>query len=85
MLLVISANIPLEEVIAWLSEVTGELVIEFVDRSDAMVEKLLRNRVDQYPEYSREGFERILAGKFRIVRSEVLPTRVLYHAETVRP
>src|SRR5690606_15260398 len=58
--MVISANVPLQEVIAWLASLQGELIIEFVDKNDPMVKKLLNNKVDQYEEYELSNFERIL-------------------------
>lgn len=81
--LVISANVPLHEVLDYFVAVGGVLVIEFVDKRDPMVERLLRNKVDQYAEYTQEEFERLLAERYEIVRTEALPsgTRTLYHAQ----
>lgn len=64
--LVITANIPLHEVIAWLASLNAPLVIEFVGKRDEMVQQLLRNRLDQYPDYTQEGFETALNMFFTI-------------------
>jgi hypothetical protein len=68
--LVISANLPMQEVIAWLGGLTRRaLVIEFVSREDGMVKRLLRNREDQYHDYRPEVFETCLREHFEIESS----------------
>jgi len=81
--LVIAANVPLHEVLDWLVALGGVLVIEFVDKRDPMVQRLLQNKDDQYGEYTQEEFERLLAERYEILRTEPLPsgTRTLYHAQ----
>ncbi len=63
---VISANVPLEEFIAWLAEMTDGLVIEYVSRSDDKVQTLLRNKEDKYDDYRRENLEQQLERHFSI-------------------
>lgn len=85
--LVIGRNLPLRDVIDWLGELGTELVIEFVSRDDPQTQSLLRNRPDQYGDYTLERFERLLQQHFRIVRREQLPsqTRFLIFATPLRP
>ncbi len=66
----------------WLSEITGDLVIEFISKEDAMVQRLLLNKDDTYSDYNREAFERYLQQYFRVTSRVELPggTRFLYHA-----
>ena len=47
-----------------------------------MVQRLLRNRVDQYADYDQELFERLLSEKFEIARRHPLASgrRTLYFA-----
>jgi SAM-dependent methyltransferase len=80
--LVISANIPLRDLLEWLAALGADLVIEFIDRGDAMVQRLLLNKADQYRDYDRAIFESCLSAWFRVVRTERLGsgTRFLYHA-----
>jgi hypothetical protein len=67
--LVISANLPMAEVIAWFAKLTRRaLVIEFVDREDGMVKRLLRNRDDQYHDYQPDVFEACLERHFEIAK-----------------
>lgn len=80
--LVIAANVPLSEVLDWLRELNSVLVIEFPTRRDPMVQALLRNKVDQYDDYTLENFERELSDRFEVRRREVLPSgeRILFEA-----
>ncbi|MGB7556142.1 MAG: hypothetical protein WBM04_17355 [Candidatus Korobacteraceae bacterium] len=80
--LVISANVPLATIVEWLSEVTREVVIEFISKEDVMVQRLLLNKDDTYSDYSREAFEAYMQQYFRIESRTELPggTRFLYHA-----
>jgi hypothetical protein len=81
--LAISRNVPLREVVRWLRTLDGEIVIEFPDREDAMVRRLLvGKREDAHPDYSRDTFEELLRSRFDVVESLELAsgTRTLYHA-----
>jgi hypothetical protein len=80
--MVISANVPLDDWIEWLTGLAPELVVEFVEKEDPMTRRLLRNKDDQYGEYTRDNFERLLEARMRIVRTQPMRsgTRVLYHA-----
>lgn len=84
--LVIGRSIPLTELIAWLAGFGAELVIEFVDREDPMVQHLLRHRDNQGIEYSVAAMEAALARHFGIVTKATLEsrTRILYHAKAAR-
>ena len=78
---VITANVPIHEFVESLSCQGDSLIIEFVTRDDPMVQKLIRNKVDQYSEYSTENFEHCLSEHFNVERREVSPsgTRILYY------
>lgn len=78
--MVISANIPLHEFINWLAELGCSAVIEFPTKDDPMVKRLLRNKDDQYSEYTIDSFEQNVSRVFRIEKREELSsrTRVLY-------
>jgi hypothetical protein len=78
----ISGNVPLREVVGWLRGLDCEVVVEFPDRGDPMVQRLLGGkRDDAHPDYDRETFEALLHAAFRITDSCGLPsgTRTLYH------
>lgn len=80
--LVIAANIPVREVIDWLASLGGELILEFPSKRDDMVRALLRNKRDQYDDYSLENVEHELLKHFEIRLRESLPSgeRTLIHA-----
>ena len=80
--LAITANIPLDEILSWLRSLGGRVVIEFVERSDPMVQRLLANKAIEHAEYSRATFEALLARRFAVARRLPLPsgTRTLYDA-----
>lgn len=62
----ISANVPLDLFFEWLASLQSDVVIEFVDRHDEMVEKLLKNKSEAYLDYTKEGFLAQAAKWFRI-------------------
>jgi hypothetical protein len=67
--LAIGHNLPLERVAAFLARVGRSLIIEFVPKSDSQVRRLLRDRPDIFPDYTREGFEAAFRGHFRTERA----------------
>ena len=77
----ISANVPLREVVEWLRGMSCEVVVEFPDRTDPMVERLLAaKREESHPDYDRDRFERLLQERFDVADQARLPTgtRSLY-------
>lgn len=81
--IVIGANIPLREFVEWLASLKSSLVIEFINKDDPMVKKLLRNKDDQYFDYDVRNFENYLRDNYFIRRIESLEsgTRKLYFAD----
>ena len=69
---VISANVPLDEFIDWLAELSDQLIIEFVSREDDKVRTLLRNKEDKYWDYDQAYLEEQLSLYFEIARQEPL-------------
>ena len=81
--LAIGRNVPFEELVGWLNGLGARLVVEFADRDDPMVERLLAaKRAETHQGYGREGFEAALRERFAIERREELGsgTRTLYLA-----
>jgi hypothetical protein len=79
----IGANVPLSEFVDWLAELGGAIVVEFPDRRDPMVQKLLSGkREGLHADYDRAVFERRLDERFDVRRREELAsgTRTLYFA-----
>ena len=67
--LAIGHNLPLERIAGFLARAGRNLVIEFVPKSDSQVRRLLRDRADIFPDYTREGFEAAFGSHFRIDRA----------------
>jgi SAM-dependent methyltransferase len=81
----IGGNVPVAEVLDWLRSLDAALVVEFPTPEDPMVRRLLaRKRPGDHPDYRRDWFERCLAERFEVLRTEELASgqRVLY---LVRP
>jgi len=81
---VISGNVPVPEFLSWLAGLGTALVIEFPTRDDPRVASLLqRKKAGAHPDYDREPFERALAERFEVERTEELAggTRILYYAK----
>jgi hypothetical protein len=81
--LAIGSNVPLPSVLDWFASLGGALVIEFVDRDDPMVKRLLANKpAGMFDAYTRPAFAELLGARFTVERSETLPggTRSLYLA-----
>jgi hypothetical protein len=78
----ISGNVPAREFLDWLRSLDTALVIEFPDRADPMVQRLLSGkREGSNPDYEKAVFERALGERFMIDRSApVSETRTLYEA-----
>jgi ribosomal protein L11 methylase PrmA len=68
----ISKNVPLADVVAWLTDMAPRGVIEFVPKTDPMVVELLRLREDIFPNYNEEHFVKCLEERARIVTSETV-------------
>ena len=85
--LAIANNVPLPSVAAYLSRLVRQLIVEFVPKSDAMVQGMLASRDDIFARYTIEGFEQAFAGYFTIEHRVPLPSsdRVLYLMTTLEP
>jgi ribosomal protein L11 methylase PrmA len=67
--LAIGRNIPLDEVVDWLVGLAPNGIIEFVPKSDPMVQRLLRLREDIFDEYAEDAFSQRLRARAEIVRT----------------
>ena len=65
--LAISNNVPLEQIADFFSRLGKWLVVEFVPKQDDQVKRLLKSRVDIFPNYNREQFEYTFKNYFNIV------------------
>ena len=66
----IGRNIPLQEFIRWLVQLAPVGVIEFVPKSDPMVQELLQLREDVFENYNFTNFANYLSDVAKIVKTE---------------
>ena len=81
--LAISNNVPLANIARFFSNICQSLIIEFVPKSDSMVQKLLATRKDIFSDYTQSVFEKEFQTFFKIIRSEKVgdSNRILYLME----
>jgi ribosomal protein L11 methylase PrmA len=70
--LAIAHNVPLDKVVAWILSLAPVGVVEFVDKDDQQVQRLLSLRPDIFADYSLETFLAILTARARIVSRDTL-------------
>ena len=70
--LAIGRNVPLEQLLAWLTGLAPRGVIEFVPKTDPTVQRMLALRADIFADYDEAAFTQGLTRLARIVRSEVV-------------
>lgn len=80
--LAITHNVPVRQIVDWLASLGGTVVVEFPERSDPMVQRLLAGkREGTHSDYERAHFERCLEEAFEVEQRRALPSgRVLYEA-----
>jgi SAM-dependent methyltransferase len=80
--LAISESIPLEEIVAFLADLSSEVVLEFPTPEDPMVDLLMNQKKDRSlpaERYSVAALEACLEPRFETRQRTEIGTRVLYH------
>jgi len=67
--LAIGGNVPLPRVVETLHRIAPSGVVEWVDKQDAMVQRMLRNRTDVFADYTWDVFRTELERRFNIVKT----------------
>ena len=77
---VIGGNVPLQNIARLLNSMGKYLIIEFIEKEDSQVKKLLCNRVDIFNDYSKENFEKNFSAHFVILQKKQIKNthRTLY-------
>jgi ribosomal protein L11 methylase PrmA len=70
--LAIAKNVPLDMAVDWLMGLAPAGVIEFPSKADPMVQQLLKNRPDIFPDYTEEAFLAHVGARGAITRQERL-------------
>ena len=78
--LAIGKNIPLDQVVDWIVNMAPVGIIEFVEKSDETVGRMLALREDIFPDYHKEAFEAALSSRAEITGKTVISSggRTLY-------
>jgi ribosomal protein L11 methylase PrmA len=71
--LAIAGNVPLAQVVRWIASLAPTGVVEFVPKSDPMVQRLLALREDVFADYDEDTFARALEAEAEIVARETVP------------
>lgn len=80
--LVLGNNVPLNEAIEWIINIAKKGLIEFVDKEDETVQKMLSLKGDIFPNYSQIFFEENILKYGKIInQTEISKTRILYEFE----
>lgn len=67
--LAISNNLPFDRIAAYLAQIGKTLIIEFVPKSDSMVQRLLSSREDIFDGYDQANFEKSFESYFEVIDS----------------
>lgn len=70
--LAISNNVPLPRVAEFFAACGEWLIVEFVPKDDSQVQKLLRNRLDIFSNYTQAGFEEAFKMVYSIIESSAV-------------
>jgi len=77
-------NVPLEDTIKWLMNIAPKGLIEFVDKEDETVKKMLSLKGDIFSNYSQKNFEKYIEKNGKIINKSIISnTRVLYEFKKV--
>jgi len=70
--LAIGRNIPLDKAVGWLVDLAPCGVIEFVQKTDPTVQRMLALREDIFEHYTEEAFVAALKPRARIIKAETV-------------
>ena len=59
-------NIPLEDVVDWITSLAPKGIIEFVPKNDVTIQSMLKLKGDIFPNYNLENFKKFLSNKEKI-------------------
>ena len=81
--LALGQNIPLGDVVSWVMKIAKNGLIEYVEKTDETVKRMLSLKGDIFPDYNQQNFEKniLLNGKI-LEKTIISTTRVIYEFET---
>lgn len=83
--LAIAKNIPLDQILEWITSLAPIGLIEFVPKTDETILRMLANREDIFDDYNQKNFEKILKKKSKIINQNVVSAsgRIIYEFENL--
>ena len=81
--LAIAKNIPLNDVIQWITSLAPKGIIEFVPKNDPTIQSMIKLKGDIFPDYSYDNFEKILSNLTKITSKKKISKsgRILFSYE----
>ena len=77
--LALANNVPLDETVKWLLSIASYGLIEFVEKEDETVKRMLALKGDIFPNYNMDNFEKNILFKSKIEnKTQISDTRFLY-------
>ena len=70
--LAIAKNIPLEDVINWITSLAPKGIIEFVPKNDITIQSMIKLKGDIFPNYNLENFKNFLSKKTKITSEKIV-------------
>jgi ribosomal protein L11 methylase PrmA len=70
--LAIAKNIPLEDVIDWITSLAPKGIIEFVPKNDVTIQSMIKLKGDIFPNYNLENFKNYLSKKTKITSEKIV-------------
>ena len=83
--LAIAKNIPLEDVVSWITSLAPKGIIEFVPKNDVTIQSMIKLKGDIFPNYNLENFKNFLSKKTKITSEKIVSRsgRTLFSFEKV--
>lgn len=66
----ITYNIPLFKIRDYFSKISPYLIIEYIEKEDSQIQKMLLNREDIFNDYNLENFENIFSEEYEILQKD---------------
>ena len=70
--LAIAKNIPLEDVVSWITSLAPKGIIEFVPKNDTTIQSMIKLKGDIFPNYSLENFKNFLLKNAKITSEKIV-------------
>ena len=70
--LAIAKNIPLEDVVNWITSLAPKGIIEFVPKNDVTIQSMIKLKGDIFPNYNLENFKNLLSKDVKITSEKIV-------------